>query len=71
MHCTLYTFAKPLYEGMTPCGVGLVKVARLTAGHTDDWHLWPERYQEQRPGLRLLEIASVEFVDDRSMIDEV
>lgn len=64
--CTLYTFARNLYEGRTPHGVGVVKVARLTAGHPDDWHHWPARYCQDHPGLRLLEIAGIEFVDDRN-----
>ena len=66
-HCTLYTFAKNGYEGRTPNGVVLVKVARLTAKHPDDWHIWPERYCQDRPGLRLIEIPGIEFVDEREL----
>ncbi|GEM_PF-3566381 len=69
MHCTLYTFAKQLYDGPTPWGVGIVRVARLQAAATDDWHVWPDRYCEQHPNLRLLEIATIEVVDERSMIE--
>ena len=66
-YCVLYTFTRELYEGRTPHGVGVVKIARLTLGHPDDWHLWPVRYCQDRPGLRLVEIASIEFVDDRDV----
>lgn len=65
-HCVLYTFVRQLYEEREPAGVGIVKVARVTATVPDDWHVWPDRYREQHPHLRLLEIASIEFVDERS-----
>lgn len=63
-HCILYTFARPLYEGMTPCGVGLVKVARVTKVEASDWFEWPDRYIKDHPGLRLLEISSIDLVDE-------
>lgn len=69
MHGTLYTFAKQLYDCQLPCGVGLVKVVRLQDAATEDWHVWPDRYCEQHPNLRLLEIATIEVVDERSMIE--
>ena len=66
-HCTLYTFAKDLYEGEIPNGIDVVKVARLTIGYPKDWHLWYGRYQKDHPGLRLLEVASIEMVDEREI----
>lgn len=69
MHCTLYTFARHFYEGQTPCGVAMTKVARLTDEPPDDWHSWADHYRKYHPSLLLLEIASIDFVDDRSMIE--
>ncbi len=66
MHGTLYTFAKQLYDCQLPCGVGLVKVVRLQDAATEDWQRWPDRYCADHPGLRLLEVASIEVADERS-----
>lgn len=61
--CILYTFAgQSSFDGPD---VKLVKVARLTNGVPKDWGSWPDRYREEHDKLRLLEIASIEFVDDR------
>lgn len=68
MHCILYTFAKQLYDSQTPCGVGLVKVARLQDAVTDDWDVWPNRYHKEHPNLKLLEISSIDVVDERSEV---
>ena len=63
-HCMLYTFA--LQSPFDGPGIHLVKVARLTNGVPKDWDSWPDRYrEEEHDELRLLEIASIEFVDDR------
>ena len=69
--CVLYTFARELYEGRTPHGVGVVKVARLTAGHPYDWHIWPKGYCQDHPGLQLVEIAGIEYVDDRGAVSSI
>lgn len=65
--CTLYTFAKPLYNVRESMGIGIVKVARCTAGHPVDWIEFGEAYCKDFPKLRLLEIASIEWVDDREI----
>ena len=62
--CTLYTFAQQLYEGNKPKGCGVVKVARITSGDPDDWHVWPESYMRDYPSLRLIEIAGICLVDE-------
>ena len=65
--CTLYTFAKPIYNVMEPNGIGIVKVARLTTGHPVDWLEWSDAYCKDFPQLRLLEIAGIKWVDDRDI----
>lgn len=67
-YCVLYTFIKePAWdEAETACRIGLVKVARVTAAKPEDWYSWPDEYRKNHPQLRLLEIASIEFIDERN-----
>ena len=65
--CTLYTFAKRLYDCQRFIGVKTIKVARLTDGPPNDWSDWADGYMEKFPHLRLLEINGIEVIDDRSI----
>lgn len=68
-HCTLYTFARPWKWTCGEPGTKVVKVARLTDGIPPLDDPFPDIYCAQQAGgettMRLLEISSIEWIDDR------
>ncbi|MDG4549862.1 MAG: hypothetical protein P9F19_01425 [Candidatus Contendobacter sp.] len=61
-HCVLYTFVRWPEDGSGVKIAKVVRVARVTESAPKDWMEWPDA---NYPEMKLLDIAGIEFVDER------